>query len=270
MFRGVIIQQSQNLISQYISKIVFVYDGWHQYKGQGSCNLAKCSHTKILNPPLGNFDFLNENVEFLEFTFDKALRHVYEADVFESDFSFENYIPENFNDQNQELIAARKEYYKYLIRLIGYTIFKGNWTKNSANQLFMLSTNDASIILHYEMQDRFSILFTGDAGDKILKNLIQQGKLGQTDILKVPHHGGANSVGKKVLNTIQPKYAILSHNSQKFGNGSVPNQKSINELQIRPITILSTNAVTNLTPTPPINQIVGLVNITSLDEIEFI
>jgi len=272
-----LIQKSQNLISQYISKIVFVYDGWHQHKGQYNCNLAKCSHTKILNPPLGNFDFLNENAEFLDFTFDEALSYVNEADVFEntsSDFNLENYTPENytpenFNNQNQELIFARKEYFKYVIRLIGYTIFKRNWTTQSASRLFRLSTNDASIILHYEIQNRFSILFTGDAGDKILENLIQQGKLGQTDILKVPHHGGANSVGRNILHTINPKYAILSHGNYKK-NGTVPNQKSINELQSRYITILSTNRVTNLTPTPPINQTIGAVLITSLDEIEFI
>lgn len=271
-----LIQKSNSLISQYLNKVVFMYDGWHHNRRTNSCNLAKCSCSTILNPPLGNFDFLNNCDEFKNFDFYEALEHIHNEDVFENrsdDFDLKDYTPEKFNDQNEELILYRKEYFRYVIRLIGYTIFKNNWKQQSANELFRLSSNDASIILRYEMQGRFSILFTGDAGDKILKNLIRQGKLGQTDILKVPHHGGADSVGKKILNTIQPKYAILSHNSQTFGRGSVPNQKSIKELQSRPIAVLATNAVTNLSSVLPINQTIGIHQVSTinkLDDIEFI
>lgn len=268
-----LISKINSLMNHCLSKIVFVYDGWHKHRSQYHCNLARSSHSEILNPPLGNFDSLNTNLEFSDFTFKQALHYVYERDIFESgsnDFNLENYIPENLNNQSEELISARKDYFKYVIRLIGYTISKGNWTNKSANRLFRLSSNDVSIILRYEMENRFSILFTGDAGDKILKNLIKQGKLWQTDILKVPHHGGADSVGRKILNTIQPKYVILSHGNRRFGKGIVPNVASINELQSRTITILATNTVTNQTVIPPINQTVGLRSISTFDDIEFL
>ena len=135
--------------------------------------------------------------------------------------------------------------------------------------MFHLSSNDVSIILRYEIKGNFSILFTGDARDNILKKLIEEGKLKQTDILKVAHHGGANSVGKKILNSIKPKYAILSHNSKSFGKGSVPNQKSIDELQSRKITILATNEVTKLSNITPITQFVGIYPVAGIIDIVF-
>jgi beta-lactamase superfamily II metal-dependent hydrolase len=263
-----LIHSTDDLMHQYMVKIIFLYDGWHNNRKKYHCNLAKCSHSKILNPPIRNFDFLKDDPEFSVFKFEQAMRFINEKEIFDN-FNPVEYTPENFNDQNEELIEARKQYFRYVIRLIGYTISKGQWISNSANDLFKLLSNDSSIVFHYAVEGRFSILFTGDAGDKILNKLISQGKLGQIDILKVPHHGGANSIGRKILDTIKPKYTILSHGNKQFGKGIVPNKKSILELQSRPhIRTLATNAVTG--SSPRIGKTSGLFSINSTDSIEFL
>ena len=263
------IQSSNQLLSQYLSKIVFLHDGWHDNGRQQSwCNLAKCSHVQILNPPLTNFDFLQSKQGFSDYTFDKALMDISTANIF-NDFDPKSYDPMSFAGQSNELRESRLEYFKYIIRLIGFSISEKWWRPQSANNLFRKASNDISIVMRYE-NERFSILFTGDAGDKILKNLIKQTKLGKTDILKIPHHGGANSVGRNILNIIQPHYAILSHGNRVFGKGVVPNAHSVKLLQshLPPIQILSTNIVNGSSPL--IGRVVGSVGINSVDSIQFV
>ena len=76
--------------------------------------------------------------------------------------------------------------------------------------------NENSIITLLEY-NKFSMLFTGDAGYKrinsILKNLPQD-----ITVLKVPHHGAYNGLNKNILSYLNPKYAIISVGENKFGH----------------------------------------------------
>jgi beta-lactamase superfamily II metal-dependent hydrolase/predicted nucleotidyltransferase len=260
-----LIIESEKLFRKYISKVVFLYDGWHKYK-KPFCNLSNSKSIEILNPPINNFDLFSIDSEFKEFSFESALLYIKEKKLFDDNFNLENYNPENFNNQNEGLINSRREYFEYVIRVIGYTIYKQKWTKSSANKIFTLCSNEISIILYDKTDNNTSILFTGDAGDRVLKNLINYGKLRQVDILKVSHHGGRNSVGKNILKTIDPKFAILSHGNKRFGRGIVPNKASVIELlKYSSINILATNNVS----TTSILQIKGIYCINSLEAINF-
>jgi beta-lactamase superfamily II metal-dependent hydrolase/predicted nucleotidyltransferase len=261
-----LIVKSDSLFRKYISKVIFLYDGWHKHK-RPFCNLSNSKNIEILNPPTNNFDLFSMDSEFKEFLFESALRFIKDKKIFKDDFNFENYKPENLNNQNEELIRNRIEYFKFVIRVIGYSIYKQKWTKATANKLFNLCSNDISIILYDKTDNNTSILFTGDAGDKVLKDLINHSKLGQVDILKVSHHGGRNSVGKNILKTINPKFAILSHGNKKFGTGIVPNKVSINELlKYSSINILATN---NISATS-ILQKKGIYCINNAEVINFV
>ena len=79
---------------------------------------------------------------------------------------------------------------------------------NRLNKLFTISSNDISIILKYE--EDFSILFTGDAGDKVINKLIYKQLVKNIDVLKIPHHGGKNSVEKNILKTLKPSFSSSS------------------------------------------------------------
>lgn len=67
--------------------------------------------------------------------------------------------------------------------------------------------NDTSIVLKVTYQN-VSFLLTGDASTKVEEKL-NQADLAST-VLKVGHHGSVTATNEKFLNTVNPKYAIIS------------------------------------------------------------
>lgn len=67
--------------------------------------------------------------------------------------------------------------------------------------------NDTSIVLKVTYQN-VSFLLTGDASTKVEEKL-NQADLAST-VLKVGHHGSSTATNEKFLNTVNPKYAIIS------------------------------------------------------------
>lgn len=70
------------------------------------------------------------------------------------------------------------------------------------------STNDKSIVLYGNICHS-NFLFTGDISSSIEKEIIANEML-NVDILKVAHHGSKTSTCEEFLNSIKPKYAIIS------------------------------------------------------------
>ena len=69
----------------------------------------------------------------------------------------------------------------------------------------------------------------GDASVKNELNLLNKYDLPKMDILKVEHHGSKTSSNKKFINTIIPKYFLIScGKDNKFGH---PNQNVLNSLK---------------------------------------
>ena len=67
--------------------------------------------------------------------------------------------------------------------------------------------NDTSIVLKVTYQN-VSFLLTGDASTKIEEKLNKEDL--QSTVLKVSHHGSATATNEAFLNTVNPKYAVIS------------------------------------------------------------
>lgn len=72
--------------------------------------------------------------------------------------------------------------------------------------------NDTSIVLQYTLtgskQDRH-ILFIGDVGESVERELLANGLVQPNDILKVGHHGSATASSADFLQMLQPDYAVI-------------------------------------------------------------
>lgn len=67
--------------------------------------------------------------------------------------------------------------------------------------------NDTSIVLKITYQN-ISFLLTGDASTKVEQKLNPADL--ESTVLKVGHHGSSTATNEKFLNTVNPKYAIIS------------------------------------------------------------
>ncbi len=75
--------------------------------------------------------------------------------------------------------------------------------------LFTEDENNTTVLykIHY---GKTSTLFTGDITSLYEASLIYSGENLDCDILKVPHHGSANSTCKEFVNSTSPQYAVIS------------------------------------------------------------
>ncbi len=69
--------------------------------------------------------------------------------------------------------------------------------------------NDTSYIYRVEYGD-FSAMFTGDMSSFAEKCLLNNGKVPQTDLLKVAHHGSPSATSAEWVDAVSPRYAVIS------------------------------------------------------------
>jgi competence protein ComEC len=92
--------------------------------------------------------------------------------------------------------------------------------------------NNNSIVLRLEY-GRFSALLTGDIEDEAEEALLASGQPVDSLILKVPHHGGDNSLTLPFLQAVKPQLAVISVGSDnRFGH---PGQLTLEKLEDVPI-----------------------------------
>lgn len=78
--------------------------------------------------------------------------------------------------------------------------------------------NDNSSVIYSSFYGR-SLLFMGDAGRVVEKDIIDSYELNRIDILKVGHHGSNTSSDKEFIQYINPQYAIISVGSKnRYGH----------------------------------------------------
>lgn len=74
-----------------------------------------------------------------------------------------------------------------------------------------------------------AFLFTGDAGTTVEREMLKKGVPLKADVLKVAHHGSQDASSSAFLQSVAPKYAIIS-----VGQGNDyhhPHQKTLNRLK---------------------------------------
>lgn len=69
--------------------------------------------------------------------------------------------------------------------------------------------NDNSLVT-YLNYNNYKFLFMGDAGMKREMDIIDKYNLSNIDFLKVGHHGSNTSISKEFINSINPKYSLIS------------------------------------------------------------
>ena len=102
------------------------------------------------------------------------------------------------------------------------------------NKLYFLNNkdygneNDNSSVIYTELNNH-KFLFMGDAGVEVEEDLIEKYNLQDIDVLKVGHHGSKTSSSKAFINSINPKYSIISvGKNNRYGH---PNDSVLDNLE---------------------------------------
>jgi len=199
---------------------------------------------------------LTSSLPFFEKTIDVVLISHADSDHFEGlNFVLDNYKVrvvilndlENDNESYQKLLNKILD--KNIKIVLGV---KGAKVKTvdlaisclypSKDKLFLKKTNEKSeILLINDLNKRW--LFTGDITDKILKGVVESEKLINIDVLKVPHHGGKNTINADILALLNVKQAIISVGSNNYGH---PNGDIIKMLESIGAKVLRTDIEGNI------------------------
>ena len=133
--------------------------------------------------------------------------HMGEANYLVDNFKVENIIINSgeINYLEKELIKKRKDVTK---AYEGLQISCGDFELIQLNEEYQDENTSSQI--YYATNGNINILLTGDASIESELNLIKKYDLPEIDILKVGHHGSKTSSSKKFINTIKPKYSLIS------------------------------------------------------------
>lgn len=105
--------------------------------------------------------------------------------------------------------------------------YGGNLDLKSLNDKDWKDENSNSIVNSLRIEG-FSFLFMGDAGIEVEEFIQKKYNLKNIDILKVGHHGSKTSSGELFINSINPKYSIISvGQNNRYGH---PNKEVLNVL----------------------------------------
>ena len=127
-----------------------------------------------------------------------------------NNFKIENVIFNcgDFNDLEKDLIKIldkKKIKYYSCIKELNIDKYKLQFlnTKEYDNE----NDNSNVIYLNY---NNYKFLFMGDAGLKREKDILDKYNLKDIDFLKVGHHGSNTSSSKEFINSVNPKYCLIS------------------------------------------------------------
>ncbi|MFA5409105.1 MAG: MBL fold metallo-hydrolase, partial [Bacilli bacterium] len=137
-------------------------------------------------------------------------------------------------DLEEKLIKILEDFnikYDYLkqgdvIRIKDYSFY----ALNSGSHL---TENDCSIVLYTKINN-YRLLLTGDISTKVEKELTDAYPGLEVDILKLGHHGSITSTSELFLETIKPKYGIISVGlKNNFNHPSPIVTDRLNRLEIK-------------------------------------
>ena len=131
----------------------------------------------------------------------------------------------NYNEEKIITLLKKKNiYYSFSKKGNKYKI--GSFSITSLNS-DLKEENDSSLIL-YGTINKNNFLLMGDASNKSEEVLLDNYNLPEISILKVGHHGSNTSTSSDLLETIKPKYALISAGlNNKFCH---PHQETLDNL----------------------------------------
>lgn len=102
--------------------------------------------------------------------------------------------------------------------------------------------NDYSLVFIYQ-EGFYRVLFTGDASNFVLNNLLKQ-PISNINILKIPHHGSKNGLTKNFLLLAKPMVAVISvGKNNQYGH---PSKIILDMLQAQKIKVKRTDKQGNI------------------------
>lgn len=252
----------KNLLLSGESKISFAYE-----------RARLCKHIQCLNPPMiitkSKYD--NEQMkelarELFDPGFAKFFVSYVDSNGSARDYSLvndyrndRNIRNDNYDDSNpywikadnEGLIENRGVGMAYVLsffvdNIVELRSLKTSNSKESISKIresFRNHVHDACIVLKTNYEG-CSMLLTGDASLKVFKRLLKEKRNISADYLKLPHHGSKGNYDRKIIDAINPKVIIISHDNGLFGSASDPhpNKEVIDDLE-DDFTIMLTNDV---------------------------
>ncbi len=136
-------------------------------------------------------------------------------------YPFENLKDQKVKDDNETSIILK------------LTINKGSFKLGE-------NSGESQKILKQVQDDNFnnSYLFTGDAGFKVEKELLDKNINIEAKILKVSHHGSKNATSNEFLRAVKPEKAVISVGKNSYGH---PKEELLNRLKNMSIEIFRTD-----------------------------
>ena len=136
----------------------------------------------------------------------------------------------NFNVKNR---FTNKGKYNSLEKKLNVKSFNNSYIKIDNVEIYSLNSklynneNSDSLVL-LVIIDNYKLLFMGDASINTEKDIMNNYDIGDVFILKVGHHGSKTSSSEEFINSVNPKYSIISvGKNNKFGH---PNKEVLDTL----------------------------------------
>lgn len=94
------------------------------------------------------------------------------------------------------------------------------------NKLYNNENDNSNVV--YTVLNNIKLLLMGDAGIEVEDNILKKYNLNDIDILKVGHHGSKTSSSEQFINSINPKYSMISvEKNNRYGH---PNKEVLYNL----------------------------------------
>lgn len=220
--------------------------------GQGDATLITCNGENMLIDAGDNSKgtavqqyLLKQNIQKLDYVIGTHpdADHVGGLDVIISKFDCGTvFLTEEDRDTDtyQDVLAAM-DYRSYEITVPspGKEFSLGDATFTIEAPLMLGSdSNDNSIVVHLEHGEN-SFFFAGDAGEEEEKDILSTGRDVQADVYKIGHHGSKTSTGEEMLQTVNPRYAVISvGEGNRYGH---PAAEVLNRLRGQGIEVFRTD-----------------------------
>lgn len=204
--------------------------------GQGDSALIVTKNNKSVLIDTGgkvgsNYSLMKSNV--IPFFKSIGIRKLDYLFITHGDYDHAGYgidLVNNFNVKNR---FTNKGKYNSLEKKLNIKSFNNSYIKIDNVEIYSLNSklynneNSDSLVL-LVIIDNYKLLFMGDASINTEKDIMNNYDIGDVFILKVGHHGSKTSSSEEFINSVNPKYSIISvGKNNKFGH---PNKEVLDTL----------------------------------------
>lgn len=204
--------------------------------GQGDSALIVTKNNKSILIDTGgkvgsNYSLMKSNV--IPFFKSIGIRKLDYLFITHGDYDHAGYgidLVNNFNVKNR---FTNKGKYNLLEKKLNIKSFNNSYIKIDNVEIYSLNSklynneNSDSLVL-LVIIDNYKLLFMGDASINTEKDIMNNYDIGDVFILKVGHHGSKTSSSEEFINSVNPKYSIISvGKNNKFGH---PNKEVLDTL----------------------------------------